>query len=253
MPMLETATVVGQTRVARDTYRMELAAAGIAAASCPGQFVMVQAGHEGARLRRPLSLHRFDAGRVELLYRVVGSGTRWLAGLAPGEQLELLGPLGRGFPLHPDRPAVLVGGGIGGAPLVALAEARGRAEVPTLVLLGARQAAELVAVDRFRDLGCRVEVATDDGSAGRHGLVTQWLPEAMADFGEEAVIYGCGPQGMLRALMTLDPRFTVYLSLEERMACGVGACLGCAVAAADGGYLRVCRDGPVFAREEVRL
>ncbi len=256
----------------------------------PGQFVHVRVGGEGFPvLRRPLSVAAFhpDRGEIELFFRIVGRGTKWLAQRKANDLLDLLGPLGRGFPTGPGGPWLLVGGGIGSAPLLSLAQAAQRRRIPVVVLLGAKQQAELVLASRFGELDARVHVATDDGSMGVKGPVTSLLADQLKQNEPPAVVYACGPKPMLKKVkeMTRGQAFPCYLSLEERMACGVGACLGCSCAAettgtarattcTEGGtgcenlvqenkvtdllpgpvgYVRVCVDGPVFEAGEVSL
>ncbi len=215
----------------------------------PGQFAMIAAaerwgGGEDERpyLPRAFSLLRCSGGEWQFLLEDVGPGTRRLCELAPGEAMWALGPLGRGFiaPAAGAR-AVLVGGGVGIAPLAILSDSLAGTE--TSVLLGFR--------DRDRIAGAELiagaRVASDDGSAGHHGPVTELLAEEL-ERGAETVVYACGPPPMLEAVRTIceRTRTRAQLALEAGMACGYGACFGCAVPARDGGYLRVCVDGPVF-------
>jgi dihydroorotate dehydrogenase electron transfer subunit len=219
----------------------------------PGQFAMLAcAGRWGAgederpHLPRAFSIARLADDECHFLIDDVGPGTRRLSELRAGEQLWALGPLGRGFTAPPDgRRAILVGGGAGIAPLAILQD---RLAVTTTVLLG------------FRDLdhahgaalldGARV--ATDDGSAGHHGRVTELLEADLAR-DPEAVVYACGPAGMLEGVRALCERThtPAQLALEAGMACGFGACYGCVVPRRGGGYLRVCVDGPVVDAAEL--
>ncbi len=225
-------------------------------ASEPGQFVMLSAGSLPAAPRfdpllpRPMAVFRREAARLDVLYKVTGRGTALLAAARPGERVRVVGPLGRSFPPpEPGRRAVLVGGGTGIASLFDLAA---RARGPVAVLLGARSASDLMAVDEFRDLGVELRVATEDGSAGRRGLVTELLAEALEE--GPAHVYACGPTAMMRRAAGLAERAgaACTASLENRMACGFGVCLGCAVPRREGGYALVCRDGPVFGAESLR-
>lgn len=244
-------------------HRLRLYAPAVAEAARAGQFVHVRCAPPGQwdpLLRRPLSLHRIDQrrGEVEVLFRVVGRGTGFLAGLAAGDEIDLIGPLGQGFPtdLAQGETAVLVAGGIGVAPLVALAEELAAKGTPLTAALGAQTAAGLVAADALGKVAGRVMTATDDGSAGHHGFVTELLA-GLLERVARPVVYACGPEPMLRRVQAMvaenGPRVRGYLSLEARMACGVGACLGCAVRRAGPGtaYHHVCHDGPVFAAGEV--
>ena len=238
------------------------------AARCavPGQFVHLRVpGLDASSLRRPLSICDADAasGRLEILYKVVGRGTEALSKARAGDAIDAIGPLGNGFPSpDPARRPVLVGGGYGVAPLHFLARtvlsaslSRPSGAARPILFAGARTAADLLLVDRFEALGAEVRIATDDGSRGARGLVTAALDEWLASEpgnGPGREVFACGPAPMLRPV---EERATAagapaWLSLDRRMACGVGACFGCtqAVRAADGSrtLARVCSDGPVF-------
>lgn len=224
-----------------------------------GQFAMLAAAErwgggedERPHLPRACSYARVDADKRELhfLFEDVGPGTRRLCELRPGETLWTLGPLGRGF-IAPDedRRAILLGGGIGIAPLaiwqdeLLRAAARGHARGKPTVLLGFRDAHHAAGAVLLGD----AQVATDDGSLAHHGLVTELL-HAELDRDDRAVLYACGPAAMLEAARSICAarRVPAQLALEAPMACGFGACHGCVVPARDGGYLRVCVDGPVI-------
>jgi len=214
----------------------------------PGQFAMLAAaerwgGGEDERpfLPRAFSIARRSHGESHFLLEDVGPGTRRLCELGAGEQLLLLGPLGRGFAAPPQgRRAILVGGGVGIAPLAILLDSLAR---PPSVLLGFR--------DSTRAEGAALlpgaRIATDDGSSGHHGLVTELLEQELAA-DPAAVVYACGPAGMLEGVRALCERTATpaQLALEAGMACGFGACFGCVVPRRGGGYLRVCVDGPVI-------
>jgi len=245
--------------VTPDICRLTMAAPEIATAAEPGQFVMVRLPGEGQDplLRRPFSIHQVNDTTVQILLKVVGRVTRQLAALQPGEKIDLLGPLGRGFRLDPlPAGACLVGGGIGAAPLRLLARQLGR-RLPAekiVVLLGARNRIEVTALaETFAELGCQVQIATDDGSAGHHGLVGDLLTALATP--EPMTVYACGPHPMLAGVAGIcrQKQWRCQVSLETMMACGVAACLGCAVAPADpaAGYLHVCKEGPVFEAGEV--
>lgn len=210
----------------------------------PGQFAQFLV--PGKTLRRPISICAVDreAGSLRFVFQVRGEGTRELSRILPGGTVNLLAPLGKGFePGDTSRRAVFVGGGIGVPPLLAAAEPFGANAVAAL---GFRSADGVILAKDFEALGCRTLVATDDGSAGHRGPVT----ELLRDLPFEAA-FACGPKPMLRAVAELARERGVpcWVSMEERMACGVGACLGCAVKLrGENGdcYGRVCRDGPVF-------
>jgi dihydroorotate dehydrogenase electron transfer subunit len=217
----------------------------------PGQFAHVRTP---GTLRRPLSFSRLEAGgRAGLLLRVVGVGTAWIAERQAGDSLDLLAPLGRGYPDPAPGPLVLVGGGVGVPPLHAAAQWWAAAH-PTWVLLGARTADEVLMVDDFRSLGLEPLVATDDGSQGRRGLVTDLLAGLLPHVGSDVTVMACGPTAMLAAVGRIAAATRLYLAFEQRMGCGVGACLACVVPVAGGStptWRRVCRDGPVFRPDEL--
>jgi dihydroorotate dehydrogenase electron transfer subunit len=243
-------------------FRLSFLSKEIAREARPGQFVMIHPQKfSEPLLPRPFSVHRVQGNRVDLLIRTVGQGTRQLCGLGPGEVLEIKGPLGRGFELDSERDPILVAGGIGVAPLFYLVDRligmkRNKTVAPPRLLIGAGSRKELLGLREFKEIGIRVRAVTEDGSFGRKGLVTDLL-EGMAAKGlEQAMIYTCGPQGMLRAVASWAASRNVpcQVSLEARMACGMGACLGCSVARPTAGglsYAKVCQDGPVFEAREV--
>lgn len=221
----------------------------------PGQFVNLLIGSGLAHpLRRPLSIAESDPllGRLSLVYRLVGAGTKWLSEQKKGDHIDVLGPLGRGFPLPPAGSRVLiVGGGVGLPPLYQLVRELAARGFSCDLIFGFRSKEDAFWLDEFAAYA-RPTVCTEDGSLGRMGLVTSALEAGK----EWSFVYSCGPRGMLKALKEhfSGMNVTGFVSLEERMACGIGACLGCVCQTADGrGRLRVCADGPVFAWEEVAL
>lgn len=253
----ELAEIVRREQLADNIYRFTVNAPDIAAASKPGQFVMVSTG-EGLDplLRRPFSIHQVaEGGLVQILFNVIGKGTQALAGMELGRNLDILGPVGRGYAVADDSLHHLVGGGIGIAPLLFLAKSILRKNDPSSikVLLGARTKSEIVTlVSDFESMGLEVEVTTEDGSLGRQGLVTDLMADRQQD--KPVTVYGCGPHPMLRAVVDVCRKnsWGCQVSLETIMACGLAACLGCAVQRADmKGYVHVCKDGPVFDMDEV--
>lgn len=224
----------------------------------PGQFCHILTP---GTLRRPVSFSRLEpsTGLAGLLIQVVGSGTRWLSDRQVGDTLDVLGPLGRGFaPPRLDRPWLLVGGGTGIPPIYAALQAwRDQVSEPVAVVLGAKTRDALIMVKDVRQLGFEAELTTDDGSQGRFGTVMAPVQEWLAAH-PRSQVWACGPTPMLRALhgATQGLSGPVQLALEQRMGCGIGACLACVVPAQpespDGpAYRRVCTDGPVFEREEL--
>ncbi len=249
--------LIRSERLAPDIVRLSFHAPEIAAAAHPGQFVMVQTGpgHDPL-LRRPFSIHQVDQdGSLQILFKVLGRGTELLARHQPGTVVSLLGPLGNGFSDIASTPACLIGGGMGIAPLLFLASRFQQQGASPLVILGARTSSELLPLRAdFQQLGLTVQTATDDGSFGVHGFVTDILKDIPAPVhSPPPVIYTCGPRAMMAAifLQCQHKGFSCQVSLETTMACGFGACLGCAVPVKSGGYAHVCTDGPVFAAEDL--
>jgi dihydroorotate dehydrogenase electron transfer subunit len=242
-------------------YRLRLAVEGWPGAE-PGHFVMLSPGARGAAhsydplLPRPMAVYRTLDGdaspEIEVLYKATGRGTRLLAEARAGERVRVVGPLGVPFALPArGRRALLVGGGTGIASLYELA-ARAMATSSVVVMLGARSAVDLMGCDDFAALGVELRIATEDGSRGHRGRVTEVLAAALAD-GDDAAVYACGPTPMMQraAEIAASHGRSCQVSLENHMACGFGVCLGCAVPRADGTIALVCRDGPVFEAAQV--
>lgn len=257
----EQARVLGLCALAPGYYWLTLFAPEIARVAQPGQFVQLRVAATGVYdplLARPISLFRVqaDAGEISLIFKVVGRGTDMLTRVQVGDQLAVLGPVGHGFHI-PDsvRSLALVGGGVGMPPLFYLAETLKvtRPELALTLFYGGRTHTDLLLLDEWEALGVTVFAATDDGSYGLHGLVTEALQRELAAR-EIDFLAACGPRPMLRAVqqLALARDISGQLSLEARMACGVGACLGCVCATVNGSK-RVCVDGPVFALDEVNF
>ncbi len=221
-------------------YEMKLA--GDTSGILPGQFVNVRV--PGFYLRRPISVCGCGEGILTLVYKTVGRGTEAMSALKPGEPLDLLTCLGNGYDLSRAGEApLLLGGGVGVPPLYLLAQKLTRAGARPAVVLGFNTADEVFYENEFRALGCAVTVTTADGSYGAKGFVTDALPAAYSYF------YACGPKPMLKAVCAKTVT-DGQLSLEERMGCGFGACMGCSIQTKNGPK-RVCKEGPVFAKEEL--
>ena len=218
-----------------------------------GQFLHIACG-EGLLLRRPISVCMVqedepqDTARV--VFEVRGEGTKWLAQRQVGDKVNVLGPLGNGFTVTPNDRLLLVGGGIGVPPL--LGQAAFTAKNSTAVL-GFRSADRAMLVEDYRDYCEAVYLCSDDGSLGRHGFVDAQLKDILEKDKNFTAVLACGPKPMLKNVTKVVAEYGVpcQVSLEERMACGVGACLGCAVQMADGTMKHVCKDGPVFDAKEV--
>ena len=225
-------------------YEMHLAG-DVSGVTCAGEFVEIAL--DGLYLRRPISVCNYEEGELTLIYKVVGKGTDLMSQMAEGTQLDVLTGLGNGFNIeHECKKPLLVGGGVGVPPLYRLTRdliARGK---DVTVVLGFNTEAEIFYSDKFEELGAKVIIATADGSVGVKGFVTN----AIAESGVEAdYFYSCGPLPMLKALcqsLEIDGE----VSLEERMGCGFGICMGCSIQTTKGAK-RVCKEGPVFKKEEV--
>ena len=248
-----TAKVVSQEALTDDICSMWIQADEIAKAAKPGQFISVYTKDKSKVLPRPISLCEIDKeqGRLRIVYRVVGAGTKEFSAYQAGDDIEIMGPLGNGFPLK-EKKAFLIGGGIGIPPMLELAK---NLNCEKQMVLGYRDV--LFLNDEFEQYG-RVYVATEDGSAGTKGNVIDAIRENGLD---AETIYACGPTPMLRALKAYaaEHGMECWLYLEEKMACGIGACLACVCKSKDIDEhspvhnKRICKDGPVFAAEEVEL
>lgn len=237
----------------------------LAQMAVPGQFAQIRL--PGHTLRRPISICGIDQkrGTLRFVFQIRGQGTAELAEFQKGDEVEILAPLGNGFPIEKEKRTLLIGGGIGVPPLLGAAAELGENAV---AVLGFRSRESVILENDFKAIGAKVEIATDDGSYGFHGLVT-----ALAERESFEAVFACGPAPMLKAVSALAAgrKVPCYLSLEERMACGIGACLGCAVALrkmhSDDSlaekqlttdpesvyYGHVCKDGPVFDSREIVL
>ncbi len=255
-PIRAWATVLENRRAAADTWWLELDAPAIATAARPGQFLMIGFGlaQVGAPfLPRPFSVGwRNEEGRLGLLVREFGAGTRRLGALRTGDRALLLGPLGRPFRVEPGRPTVCVAGGVGLAPFLFLAPEARALGSPVRLLYGERTADRVFDPALIRELtGIEPELFTEDGGAGRRGLVLDGLGDEGDD--GEGLLLACGPTPMLAALERLARArgLDLQVSVEEHMGCGVGTCQGCVVRAADGSWIKSCTDGPVFDAREL--
>jgi len=253
------AKIISNKRFKDNYWHLELESRLISGRALPGQFVNIKVSDDvEPLLRRPLSIHSANGSRVRLFYEALGMGTRVLSNRVPGEFLDVIGPLGNGFSLPGKgqgpgcQAAILVAGGMGVVPLIFLAK-KIRSSRP-LVLIGARTKNKILCAPEFKALGTAVKIATDDGSLGFKGRVTELLGQVLreAKSAKGLSIYACGPRPMLKAVgkIACENNIDSQLSLEEHMACGIGACLGCVVAT-QSGYRRVCKDGPVFSGKEL--
>jgi len=255
--------IVYNKKIKGNYFHLVLRAPKIADDSLPGQFLNIKVNNTYVPLlRRPFSIHRVKGTKVEILYEVVGRGTEILSGKKSGEYLDIIGPLGNGFNLNTKtynlRP-ILVAGGMGVAPLVFLADRLLHSpQSPSvhreiLVLIGAKTKRQILCEKEFEQLGCKVKISTDDGSRGFKGYVSDLLNEVLSTMNYElSTIYACGSQPMLKEISRISKKYNIatQVSLEEHLACGIGACLGCVVNT-KGGFKRICKEGPVFNADEI--
>lgn len=235
-------TILSNTPLTDCVYKMVLSG-DTSAITAPGQFVNIQI--TGKFLRRPISVCDYDEKTLTIVYKVVGKGTEILSRMVPGEKLDILTGLGNGYDLAPagDSP-VLLGGGVGVPPLYHLAKRLLAMGKQVTVILGFNTQSEVFYEAEFRALGCRVIVATADGSYGVKGFATTPLNDLNYSY-----FYTCGPEPMLKAVYKAT-RTSGQMSFEERMGCGFGACMGCSCKTLTG-YKRICKDGPVMKKEEI--
>ena len=262
----ETAEVLSNIPLGPGYYRLRLSCHRQYAFALPGQFVMIRFIEQiDPLLPRPFSIHRLikkEDGTIglEILYKVVGKGTHLLSLKQAGDCLSLTGPLGRGFAIPTDAKHIkIVAGGIGVAPMIFFLD-RLREQKPDLagveIFLGGRSKADLVCLDELSSFGLRLHITTDDGSSGDQCLVTDPLEIAVAE-NRPDIIVACGPMEMLACVAGIAEKYGVacQVSIETMMACGMGACLGCAVAGRKSSdkYLHACLNGPVFDARELKI
>jgi dihydroorotate dehydrogenase electron transfer subunit len=279
-----TSKIVSNKRMTKNCWRVVLDSPKIASKVKPGQFIHVKVGGvNGPLFRRPFSVFRRvplkgDHLGIEIVYKVIGTGTRVMTGLRKGDTLDIIGPLGHGFELDRNKSVqVVVAGGTGAACLFLLAEEISKAGLPLKVLLGADTKASVLLKKEYAALKGEVMVSTDDGTYGFHGFVTQMLDQGLRDekiSTDCTIIYSSGPEPMLKALASICQKYQIpaQVSVERHMMCGVGACLACVckvdpnhisknrdlgsshiqfVSDKEFGYALVCKDGPVFDMNEV--
>ena len=249
MPTNRLSKILEHKKLTDTVFMLRLDAPDIAAAASPGQFVHIRCG-DGNLLRRPVSICSADNGVITSVVETRGAGTRWLSTQRAGALLDLMGPLGHGFDVNGN--ILVVGGGIGVPPLLFAAR---RAGGTVTAALGFKTSSAVILRDEFESACSAVYVSTDDGTAGRHGFVTDIVKELVAGKSFDTVV-ACGPKQMLQAVagMAAEKGVRCQVSLEERMGCGVGACLVCACRTIENGgetMSRVCKDGPVFEATEV--
>ena len=260
MKVEQSCKILEKRRLTQDAVLMTLAVGDMVSSAAgntgrpirPGQFLHIKCG-EGLLLRRPISICDWtqsgDGDTVTIVFEARGEGTAWLARRPVGHTVDVLGPLGSGFEMG-GGPYLLAGGGIGVPPMLGCAKACGGAST---AILGFRSKDRAILLDEFGRHCAGVRIATDDGSLGHHGFVDELVRQELEKGRRYQGVLACGPKPMLKSVAKAAAEFGVpcQVSMEERMACGVGACLGCAVAMKDKTVKHVCKDGPVFDAEEV--
>ena len=253
-----TIKIKDKKRIKDDVFLMDLYAPEIATRAYPGQFIHIKTDDKITILRRPISIHAVNKNVISILFRVKGSGTRALSLLSDGDTLNVLGPLGHGFSLKPRKNDafvnILIGGGMGVAPLMFLAQKLTNKE-SNIVILGASDKNSVLCEKEFKTLNCKVHVATDDGSRGAKGSVTDLLLDLFNKdgFQGKANIYACGPEAMfcsINSIIADKKNVNCQISYEQFMGCGTGICCGCTVKTKTG-YKKACKDGPVFNIREI--
>ncbi|NQT25336.1 dihydroorotate dehydrogenase electron transfer subunit [candidate division KSB1 bacterium] len=256
---IESCEILTHEAITKTVYRIVVSSERLARECYPGQFLHVKVREAiDPLLRRPLSVHRVipKKNTIELLYRVVGHGTRLMSGLKSGELLNVMGPLGNGFDLEtPFDHAVIVAGGMGGAPVFFLIDTLLDMGKQVTLIWGVGDGKEIFGIETFKARGVDVQIATEDGTVGKKGLVTDLLIPFLAKEKNNSTLCGfvCGPECMLSSVQKLAGKtsFPWQASLEERMACGIGVCRGCGVQLRNADMKMVCDDGPVFNLKEI--
>ncbi|MFB3895175.1 MAG: dihydroorotate dehydrogenase electron transfer subunit [bacterium] len=253
------ALIIDKKQYGLDGYVYRFQAPELAQTAKPGQFVMLRwSDGVDPLLRRPFSFHRINQkeGTIDILFRVVGKGTALLAEKKVEESCNLLGPLGNGFEIRSDiTQSIILAGGMGVAPMLALADRLVALNIKPLVFLGAKSKEELWCSEEFQSLGCDIHLATDDGSLGFKGTVLDLFQQSAIYNPQSATVYGCGPEPMLQQLAKLaqERQFDCQISLETNMACGIGTCQGCVTpVVGPEQYKLVCKDGPVFDSKQIK-
>ena len=250
----ETAKVVSQETLADGICSMWIATAQVAQAAKPGQFISIYCKDGSRMLPRPISICEIAEDKLRIVYRIAGKGTAEFAGYTAGDDIEIAGPLGNGFPLDRAKTALVIGGGIGVPPMLELAK-----QLPdkTIAVMGYRNS-QMFLKEQFEEAADELYIATEDGSFGTKGNVV----DAIKANGIKAdALFACGPMPMLRALKAYaqEQQMEAWISLEEKMACGIGACLACVCKSKEKDEhtnvhnKRICKEGPVFNAQEVEI
>ncbi len=246
----ENAEIISNKNLTAGLFSMRIKSSAIARDWRPGQFVHVLPPVNAGKppmLRRPISILDSQNDEFEFIYRVAGEGTSLISQMKSGDTLDIIGPLGNGFDKIPDSTGshILIGGGVGAPPMIALARFLHNNKLDVEFYQGAKDTSDLILNTEMEKSEFKYRVTTEDGSIGHKGLVVDILP----DNSEQIVaVYACGPIGMMKAILKWrdNAGFPYFVSIENKMACGIGVCLGCSVPTVDGKYIRTCVDGPVF-------
>ena len=236
--------IIANFQVAPSYFSMQIKSPFLAEHAIPGQFIniKVQKDTTDPLLRIPLAVYSINTDGISLLYKIRGKATKMLSTKKPAETINILGPLGNGFTIYHDKKAILVAGGYAVSPMYALAQ---RLNNP-IVLIGACNKDHVLCQEKFIKLGADIHVATEDGSLGHKGYVTELLDSRLRG-NDDVIVYASGPLPMLQAIakITKAQKIPAQVSMEAYMACGIGACKGCAIQTTEG-YKLCCQDGPVF-------
>lgn len=245
-------------KVKKDIFLLNFQSSHIAKVAQPGNFLHLKL--KSTILRRPLSIHRIENNSIYILFKVRGRGTKALAKKKKNDRLDVIGPLGNGFKVKNKGNSILVAGGIGVAPLLFLGQKlkkiqNTKSEIRNQILLGAKDKKEIVCEKEFSNLGFQIKIATEDGSKGQKGFVTELLKNQLqaGDYRRGANIYVCGPKDMFGQINKVVKNYEsidVQLSFEQFMGCGLGVCCACVIPTKSG-YKKVCQDGPVFDLNEI--
>jgi dihydroorotate dehydrogenase electron transfer subunit len=261
-PVLVKGQVIENKEVTPGYFQMRIDSPSLAGRVVPGQFFHIRVTERNDLvLRRPISIFDYDDSSISILYEVAGKGTRLLSQKKSGEEIDILGPLGNGYTLPQEaEKIILVAGGIGSAPLFSWAKElmsikkRGK-KIDIEVIIGAKNKYRILGEKYFGKIGLNPSIATDDGSQGFKGFVTNLLIQQISAirYPLSVFVYACGPQIMLKSVCSILAEHNIQgeISMEKWMGCGMGVCLGCVVKTKDGKYKRACKDGPVFRADEV--
>lgn len=252
------AKILENKKIAPEYYVLRFQLPGKKVKISPGQFFEIKINEGGDPfLRRPFGAHKIKKDSAEILYKVIGCATKALSNKKPGEALDILGPLGKGFAIINKKDAkkykaIILGGGHGIAPLYAAAESLIKNNIETEVIIGGKDKSHIVSESDFKKIGAKVYLCTEDGSRGMKGTAADALKALIKEPDKKIKIYACGPKGMLEAISKVSSgkKIECEVSMEEYFGCGIGMCMGCVLKTKSGRKL-ICKDGPVFKAEEI--